>query len=201
MWTESVRERAVRALPAGEAPPRPPARVRLLVDLRVRRGHDRGPDSRRGLSGMILGLKGPAWWRVSGGREVLQQRPPLGRGGLLLRHGRPPVGKFFMGAWRGGRGLTWVTDAGVVPPGRPLKAQDHAGADHNNQRGDRRDAEDVDRGDVGGLPVGQQLVGQAPTARVRTLSVHMRFSPAAGFSAAGLTPRSPASGRGARSRG
>ena len=58
MWTTWVRERAVGALPPGEAPPRPPARLRVLLDLRLRR-RSRSPRFVVVVaSGVILGLKG-----------------------------------------------------------------------------------------------------------------------------------------------
>ena len=78
MWTERVRSRAVGALPPEKLlPDRQPAYVSswiyvfgvaTIAALVVVVG-----------SGVILGLKGPAWWHVSGVGQVLQQHPPLGR--------------------------------------------------------------------------------------------------------------------------
>ena len=54
-----------------------------------------------------------------------------------------------------------VADRRHVPPLRALEGQDHAGDEHDDQRGEGRDTEDVDPGrDVGGLPVGQQPLGR-----------------------------------------
>ena len=96
MWTTWVRERAVSSLPPEKLlPDRQPSYVSswiyvfgvatiaaLIVIV---------------LSGMILGLKGPEWWHVSSAGRFFN--------GIHL------WGKFFMGAWRGGRGRTWVTGA------------------------------------------------------------------------------------------
>ena len=61
----------------------------------------------------------------------------------------------------------------------PLRPRITPGADDDDQRRDRGDAEDVDpRGDVGGLAVGQELLRAAARRRraARTRSVHIRFS-------------------------
>jgi quinol-cytochrome oxidoreductase complex cytochrome b subunit len=110
MWTTWVRERAVSSLPPEKLlPDRQPsyvsswiyvfgvATIAALVVVVV--------------SGMILGLAGPAWWHTSS----------LGRffNGIhlwavelfffaMVVH---LWGKFFMAAWRGGRGRTWVSGA------------------------------------------------------------------------------------------
>ena len=110
MWTTWVRERAVGALPPEKLlPDRQPAYVSSWIYVF-------GVATIAALvvvvaSGMILGLKGPEWWHVTS----------LGRffNGIhlwavelfffaMVVH---LWGKFFMGAWRGGRGRTWVTGA------------------------------------------------------------------------------------------
>ena len=103
----------VEALPPPpETSPRPAACLRGLVDLCFRGTHP-------GRTG-----SGHCYWLCVGHlrthlvacvhRGSLRQLPPpLERGGLLLLHDRPPVGKsFFMAAWRGRRRATWIT----VPP-------------------------------------------------------------------------------------
>ncbi len=81
---------------AGEAPARPPALLRLLLDLRLRRRHDRGADRRRRLGdgprprrARLVAHRQP--------RALLQQHPPLGGGAFLLRDGRPPLGQVLHG--------------------------------------------------------------------------------------------------------
>ena len=79
-----------------EAAPRPPAGLRGLVDLRLRRRHDRGAGRGRRLgrdprpqgTGVVARLRR---------RALLQQHPSVGRGALLLRHGHPPVGQVLHG--------------------------------------------------------------------------------------------------------
>ncbi len=62
-------------------------------------------------SGAILGLKGPAWWHdTSAGRSF----NGLHLWSVELFFFAMVVhlwGKFFMGAWRGGRAATWVVGA------------------------------------------------------------------------------------------
>ena len=98
---------------AGEAAPRPPAGLRRLVDLRVRRRHDRGADRGRRLRASILGLKGPAWWHVSGVGRFFNSIHLWAVEMFFFVMVVHLWGKFFMGAWRGGRALTWVTGAVV----------------------------------------------------------------------------------------
>ncbi len=110
MWTEWVRERAVRALPPEKLlPDRQPsyvsswiyvfgvATIAALIVIVV--------------SGVILGLKGPAWWHYSSiGRffnSVHLWAVELFFFVMVIHL----WGKFFMGAWRGGRARTWVTGA------------------------------------------------------------------------------------------
>lgn len=110
MWTERVRERAVDALPPEKLlPDRQPAYVAswiyvfgvatiaaLIVVL---------------VSGLILGLKGPAWWHVSGTGKFFNSIHLWGVEVLFFVMVVHLWGKFFMGAWRGGRGLTWASGA------------------------------------------------------------------------------------------
>ena len=114
MWTERVRERAVRALPPEKLlPDRQPAYVSSWIYVF-------GVATIAALI-VVVGLGRHPWPQGAGlvarlrRREVLQQHPPLGRRDLLLHHGRAPVGKFFMGAWRGGRSWTWVDRGGRLP--------------------------------------------------------------------------------------
>ena len=90
-----ARARGRRAA-AGEAPPRPPALLRVLLDLRLRRRHDRGAGRRRRLrddprpegAGMVARHQH---------RALLQRHPPLGGRAVLLRDGRPPLGQVLHG--------------------------------------------------------------------------------------------------------
>ncbi len=96
MWTERVRTRAVGALPPEKLlPDRQPAYVSswiyvfgvaTIAALVVVIG-----------SGVILGLKGPAWWHESGvGKFFNSVHLWVGRG-VLLRHGRAPLGQVLHG--------------------------------------------------------------------------------------------------------
>ncbi len=110
MWTTRVRERAVRTLPPEKLlPDRQPAYVASWIYVF-------GVLTLAALvvilaSGVVLGLKGPAWWHVTG----------IGRffNGIhlwavelfffcMVIH---LWGKFWMAAWRGGRARTWVSGA------------------------------------------------------------------------------------------
>jgi hypothetical protein len=110
MWTERVRERAVDALPPEKLlPDRQPAYVAswiyvfgvatiaaLIVVL---------------VSGLILGLKGPAWWHVSGTGKFFNSIHLWGVEVFFFVMVVHLWGKFFMGAWRSGRARTWATGA------------------------------------------------------------------------------------------
>ncbi|HXE46315.1 MAG TPA: cytochrome b N-terminal domain-containing protein [Conexibacter sp.] len=110
MWTTRVRERAVGALPPEKLlPDRQPAYVASWIYVF-------GVLTLAALvvilaSGVVLGLKGPAWWHLTG----------IGRffNGIhlwavelfffcMVIH---LWGKFWMAAWRGGRARTWVSGA------------------------------------------------------------------------------------------
>lgn len=110
MWTTLVRERAVAAMPPEKLlPDRQPSYMSSWIYVF-------GVASIAALvvvigSGVILGLKGPEWWHVTG----------IGRFFNSIHLWAVEIfffvmvvhlwGKFFMGAWRGGRGRTWATGA------------------------------------------------------------------------------------------
>ncbi len=112
MWTERVRSRAVGALPPEKLlPDRQPAYVSswiyvfgvaTIAALLVVIG-----------SGVILGLKGPAWWHESGVGKFFNSVHLWGVEVFFFTMVVHLWGKFFMGAWRGGRSWTWVTGAVV----------------------------------------------------------------------------------------
>ena len=60
---------------------------------------------------MILGLKGPAWWHVSGVGKFFNSIHLWAVEVFFFTMVVHLWGKFFMGAWRGGRAWTWVTGA------------------------------------------------------------------------------------------
>ena len=112
MWTERVRERAVRALPPEKLlPDRQPAYVSSWIYVF-------GVASIAALivvvvSGVILGLKGPAWWHVSSVGRFFNSIHLWAVEILFFVMVIHLWGKFFMGAWRGGRAPTWMTGAVV----------------------------------------------------------------------------------------
>lgn len=109
-WTVALRTRLARTVPAGQIlPGRQPAYVLSWIYVF-------GVLSLAALfvviaSGVLLALKGTAWWHGS----------PLGHFVNSLHLWSVELffvfmvvhlwGKFFMAAWRGKRGLTWVTGA------------------------------------------------------------------------------------------
>ena len=110
MWTERVRSRAVGALPPEKLlPDRQPAYVSswiyvfgvaTIAALIVVIG-----------SGLILGLKGPAWWHESGVGKFFNSIHLWAVEVFFFTMVVHLWGKFFMGAWRGGRAWVWVTGA------------------------------------------------------------------------------------------
>jgi quinol-cytochrome oxidoreductase complex cytochrome b subunit len=110
MWTEWVRERAVRALPPEKLlPDRQPAYVSSWIYVF-------GVATIAALiivvaSGIILGLKGPAWWHASSTGRFFNSIHLWGVELFFFVMVVHLWGKFFMGAWRGGRARTWVTGA------------------------------------------------------------------------------------------
>jgi ubiquinol-cytochrome c reductase cytochrome b subunit len=110
MWTTWVRERAVSSLPPEKLlPDRQPsyvsswiyvfgvATIAALIVIVV--------------SGAILGLKGPEWWHVSSVGHFFNSIHLWAVELFFFAMVVHLWGKFFMGAWRGGRGRTWVTGA------------------------------------------------------------------------------------------
>ena len=112
MWTERVRERAVRALPPEKLlPDRQPAYVSSWIYVF-------GVATIAALivvvvSGVILGLKGPAWWHVSSVGRFFNSIHLWSVEIFFFVMVIHLWGKFFMGAWRGRRAPTWVTGAVV----------------------------------------------------------------------------------------
>jgi quinol---cytochrome c reductase cytochrome b subunit, bacillus type len=109
-WTARLRTRAEGALPPERLlPDRQPAYVAswiyvfgaltiaALVCIVV--------------SGLILGLKGPAWWHVTGIGRFFNGIHLWSVELFFFTMVVHLWGKFFMGAWRGGRSLTWVAGA------------------------------------------------------------------------------------------
>ena len=110
MWTERVRTRAVGALPPEKLlPDRQPAYVSSWIYVF-------GVATIASLivvvaSGIILGLKGPAWWHESGVGHFFNSIHLWGVEVFFFVMVVHLWGKFFMGAWRGGRSWLWVTGA------------------------------------------------------------------------------------------
>ena len=110
MWTEWVRERAVCALPPEKLlPDRQPSYVSSWIYVF-------GVATIAALivivaSGVILGLKGPAWWHVSSVGRFFNSVHLWSVEVFFFVMVVHLWGKFFMGAWRGGRAPTWVTGA------------------------------------------------------------------------------------------
>lgn len=63
------------------------------------------------VSGVLLAVKGPAWWHVSGIGHFLNSVHLWSVELLMTFMSIHLVGKFFMAAWRGRRALTWITGA------------------------------------------------------------------------------------------
>jgi quinol---cytochrome c reductase cytochrome b subunit, bacillus type len=110
MWTTWVRERAVGALPPEKMlPDRQPSYVSSWIYIF-------GVVTIAALiiivaSGMILGLKGPEWWHVSSVGHFFNSIHLWAVEIFFFAMVVHLWGKFFMGAWRGGRARTWVTGA------------------------------------------------------------------------------------------
>jgi len=62
-------------------------------------------------SGIVLAVKGPSWWHVSGLGHYLNSVHLWAVELLMTFMSIHLVGKFFMAAWRGRRVLTWITGA------------------------------------------------------------------------------------------
>jgi hypothetical protein len=112
MWTTRVRERAVGALPPEKLlPDSQPSYVSSWVYVF-------GVAALASLivvvaSGALLSLKGPTWWHVSAVGRFLNGAHLWSVELFFFTMVVHLWGKFFMGAWRGGRGGTWVTGAVV----------------------------------------------------------------------------------------
>jgi quinol-cytochrome oxidoreductase complex cytochrome b subunit len=110
MWTTRVRERAVGALPPDKLlPDEQPAYVSSWIYVF-------GALTISALvvvivSGVILGLKGPTWWHVTGIGRFFNGIHLWGVEIFFFVMVVHLWGKFFMGAWRGGRARTWMTGA------------------------------------------------------------------------------------------
>jgi quinol-cytochrome oxidoreductase complex cytochrome b subunit len=110
MWTTRVRERAVGALPPDKLlPDEQPAYVGSWIYVF-------GVATIAALvvvvvSGLILGLKGPQWWHFTGVGHFFNSIHMWSVELFFFVMVVHLWGKFFMGAWRGGRGGTWVTGA------------------------------------------------------------------------------------------
>jgi ubiquinol-cytochrome c reductase cytochrome b subunit len=62
-------------------------------------------------SGVVLAVKGPSWWHVSGFGHYLNSVHLWAVELLMAFMSIHLVGKFFMAAWRGKRAMTWITGA------------------------------------------------------------------------------------------
>lgn len=110
MWTTAVRERAVAALPPEKLlPDEQPTYVAswiyifgvlTIAALLVVIG-----------SGVVLALKGPAWWHETGVGHFFNSIHLWSVEIFFFVMVVHLWGKFFMGAWRGGRARTWVSGA------------------------------------------------------------------------------------------
>jgi ubiquinol-cytochrome c reductase cytochrome b subunit len=109
-WTARTREAAVRALPPERLlPDSQPAYMTSAIYLF-------GALSIGALivvvaSGVILGLKGPAWWHLTGVGHFLNSIHLWSVELFFFVMVVHLWGKFFMAAWRGGRARTWITGA------------------------------------------------------------------------------------------
>jgi hypothetical protein len=112
MWTTRVREKAVGALPPEKLlPDEQPAFMASWIYVF-------GVATIAALivviaSGVVLGLKGPAWWHVSSVGHFFNSIHLWAVELFFFVMVIHLWGKFFMGAWRGGRSQTWVTGAVV----------------------------------------------------------------------------------------
>ncbi|MBS1676168.1 MAG: cytochrome b N-terminal domain-containing protein [Actinobacteria bacterium] len=110
MWTTKVRERAVREMPPEKLlPDRQPSYVSSWIYVF-------GVVTIAAFvvviaSGVVLGMKGPEWWHLTGLGHFVNSMHLWAVEIFFFAMVVHLWGKFFMGAWRGGRGRTWVTGA------------------------------------------------------------------------------------------
>jgi hypothetical protein len=109
-WTVRLRTRLARTVPAGQLlPDRQPAYVRSWIYVF-------GVATLAALvfviaSGVLLSLKGAAWWHTSATGHFVNSTHLWSVELFFVFMVVHLWGKFFMAAWRGKRGLTWVTGA------------------------------------------------------------------------------------------
>jgi quinol-cytochrome oxidoreductase complex cytochrome b subunit len=110
MWTTRVREAAVGALPPEKLlPDEQPVYVASWIYVF-------GVLTIASLvvviaSGIVLGLEGPSWWHTTGVGLFFNSIHLWSVELFFFVMVIHLWGKFFMGAWRGGRARTWVTGA------------------------------------------------------------------------------------------
>jgi hypothetical protein len=109
-WTVRLRTRLSRTVPAGQLlPDRQPAYVQSWIYVF-------GVATLAALmyviaSGVVLSLKGAAWWHSSSAGHFVNSTHLWSVELFFMFMVIHLWGKFFMAAWRGKRGLTWVTGA------------------------------------------------------------------------------------------
>jgi quinol-cytochrome oxidoreductase complex cytochrome b subunit len=109
-WTLRTREVAVRAMPPERLlPDSQPAYMSSWIYVF-------GMLSLTSLvtivaSGVVLGLNGPDWWHVSGIGHFVNSLHLWSVELFFFFMVVHLWGKFFMAAWRGGRGMTWMSGA------------------------------------------------------------------------------------------
>ncbi|MEY2437189.1 MAG: hypothetical protein QOF97_2025 [Acidimicrobiaceae bacterium] len=109
-WTVRLRTRLSRTVPAGQLlPDRQPAYVQSWIYVF-------GVATLAALmyviaSGVVLSLKGAAWWHSSSAGHFVNSTHLWSVELFFFFMVIHLWGKFFMAAWRGKRGLTWVTGA------------------------------------------------------------------------------------------
>ena len=109
-WTVRLRNRLARTVPAGQIlPDRQPAYVQSWIYVF-------GVASLAALcyvllSGLVLALKGATWWHISAVGHFVNSTHLWSVELFFACMVIHLWGKFFMAAWRGRRGLTWVTGA------------------------------------------------------------------------------------------